>query len=189
MLYFTADLHLGHENIIRLCERPYKNASQMDSKLIKNWNSVIKNHTDIVYILGDFSLRGKSHEDWYINILRKLRGRKILILGNHDRMNPFDYVELGFESVHTSLIIENEILLCHDPAWSVAVPKGWITLCGHVHDAFRYLATPRNIINVGVDVWDYRPISFNEIFQYTLIHNPDSVKRGHRCDFLKEEQG
>lgn len=186
MLYFTADLHLAHENIIKFCNRPFKNAGNMQKELTKNWNSVVKNHSDKVYILGDFSLRGKDYSDWYINVLRRLRGRKILILGNHDKIDPFTYVDLGFESVHTSIILEEKILLCHDPAWSVAVPKNWITLCGHVHDAFKYLHTPRQVVNVGIDVWDYKPVSFNQIFQYTLLHNPDSVKGGHRCDFLKE---
>lgn len=186
MEYFTADLHLAHKNIIDLCNRPFKNCGDMDKTLINNWNSVVKSHRDIVYLLGDFSLRGKNYEQWIINTLRKLKGRKILILGNHDRLSPFEYVDLGFESVHTSMIIHDHIVLTHDPAIAVAAPKNFITLCGHIHDAFKYLMTPRWIVNVGVDVWDYKPVSLNQIFEYTSIRNPDTIKDGHRCEFLQE---
>ena len=54
MIFFTADLHLGHENIIKQCQRPFNNVEQMDKELIKNWNSVV-NENDEVYILGDFN--------------------------------------------------------------------------------------------------------------------------------------
>ena len=52
MNYYIADLHLGHANIIRLSNRPYKDVDEMDNDLINRWNSVITD-TDDVYIIGD----------------------------------------------------------------------------------------------------------------------------------------
>lgn len=185
-MYFTSDTHFGHKRIIELCNRPFKSASHMDNELAKNWNSVVKNHSDVVYILGDFSMKGKNEESWILRMIKKLKGRKVLILGNHDKLRPFDYVDLGFESVHTSLILGERIMLCHDPAWAVAVPDDWTTLCGHVHDAFKVLSYPRQIINVGVDVWDYKPVTLKQIFERIATTTPESPDGGHRCGFLKE---
>lgn len=54
MIYFTSDLHFNHENIIKYCNRPFKNIDDMDNYLINYWNKIIRTK-DIVYILGDFA--------------------------------------------------------------------------------------------------------------------------------------
>jgi len=51
---FTADLHLGHANIIRHCSRPFANVDEMDRTLIDNWNEVVQ-PSDTVWMLGDFA--------------------------------------------------------------------------------------------------------------------------------------
>ena len=50
MIYFTADTHFGHENVIRFCGRPYATAVEMDEAMIENWNSRVKGN-DTVLIL------------------------------------------------------------------------------------------------------------------------------------------
>lgn len=52
--YFTADLHFGHSNIIRLAKRPFSDVEEMDKVLVRNWNSTVKQE-DEIYIIGDFS--------------------------------------------------------------------------------------------------------------------------------------
>ena len=42
MIYFTADIHFYHENIINLTKRPFKNADEMNKKIIDNWNNIVK---------------------------------------------------------------------------------------------------------------------------------------------------
>lgn len=79
MIYFTADTHFGHENVIRFCNRPFSSADEMDEMLIQNWNSRVKDN-DTVYILGDMFFRSANAE----SILQRLKGKKRLIIGNHD---------------------------------------------------------------------------------------------------------
>ena len=80
MIFFTADLHLGHANIIKHCTRPFLSSDEMDDYLISVWNSRVCSN-DNIYIIGDFIFRSvKSPEDY----LKRLNGKKHLILGNHD---------------------------------------------------------------------------------------------------------
>lgn len=157
--WFTADFHFGHESIIAYTGRPFETGKEMDREIIKRFNSKVA-EDDVAYILGDFTMDGPNHTDKIENLVRKLNGRKILILGNHDRLKALTYVDIGFESVHTSLYLESVgVFLVHDPATSIIVPsKTW--LCGHVHTLFKQV---KNVINVGVDVWDYYPVSWEEI--------------------------
>jgi len=168
--WFTADQHLDHPNILEYEMRPFKKLQDMNNEIIRRHNTVVAPE-DTVYFIGDISLRGPENFNYYRALLRKLNGEKHLILGNHDRLNPFAYVEAGFISVHTSLIIRdwdgNEYVLCHDPApacidHNLRPDSARIWLCGHVHSLF---ATCRNVINVGVDVRNFTPISFNEVYE------------------------
>jgi len=84
-------------------------------------------------------------------------------------MKPFGYINSGFSSVHTSLHLESlDWYLTHDPAVATVLrDKQW--LCGHVHNIFRYTGTKENpayIINVGVDLWDYTPLSIDQIQEF-----------------------
>lgn len=167
--FLTADLHFDHQNIIKYCNRPFDNVFRMEEALIEGWNSVVRPQ-DIVYNLGDLSMKSAKHLEWYQNILRKLNGRHVLVLGNHDYLKPFQYLECGIESVHTSLIIDN-IFLAHDPALATAIPKDMRMFCGHVHDTFRKLNYTKNVLNVGVDIWNYKPIEWDQAIEW-LKHGP-----------------
>lgn len=80
--YFIADTHFFHEKIIKMCNRPFDNVEEMNKKLIENWNKKVTDD-DTVYILGDVSFKGSKENT--ISILKQLKGKKILIKGNHDR--------------------------------------------------------------------------------------------------------
>lgn len=80
-IFYIADTHFGHKNIISYDGRPFFTAKEMEDELVKRWNQAVTEPTDTVYILGDFCWDG---EDEWIRILERLNGKKVLILGNHD---------------------------------------------------------------------------------------------------------
>ena len=80
MNFYIGDPHLGHEAIIRLCDRPFASVDEMDEAIISNWNKRVTN-SDTVFILGDMMFRMKKDPSEYLS---RLRGHKILILGNHE---------------------------------------------------------------------------------------------------------
>lgn len=170
--YLWSDPHFSHDNILRYCDRPFKNTQEMDSALVKNHNQLVKPE-DTVYCLGDFTMRGTEHKPWFQKTLSKLNGTKILILGNHDKLPALEYVELGFQSVHTSLVVD-DVFMAHDPAWVAAIPKDMLMMCGHVHGLFKLVERTHRVLNVGVDVWDYRPVLFEDALEYLTNGTPDS---------------
>lgn len=166
MDYFTADPHYGHAGIIRHCNRPFANAQVMDKFLIQSYNEVVTDDDDC-YILGDFSM--STNPEYIAGILSKLNGRKHLILGNHDKLKPFQYVDLGFLTVHTALVRESPIfgrfILIHDPV-SCCIDREALWLCGHVHDLF---FSVKNTANVGVDIWQFKPVTLQQVVERRSI--------------------
>ena len=115
MIYFTADHHFGHANIIKHLSRPFASVEEMDAALLANWNAVVKPH-DTVYILGDLFFRNTGSAEDY---LRRLNGKKHLIVGNHDRdwMKKTDLPQF-FESVERLVELNDgahRLTLCHYP--------------------------------------------------------------------------
>lgn len=80
MLFYTSDLHFGHKNVMLFDHRPFADVEEMDAFIIKVWNSRVQPE-DMVYILGDFCHKSEKTPDWY---LKRLKGHKTLIVGNHD---------------------------------------------------------------------------------------------------------
>ena len=78
--FYISDTHFGHQNIIKLDNRPFKDCDQMENVLVMNWNNNVTSE-DTVYILGDFCWLDGQEWD---RILNRLNGHKILIKGNHD---------------------------------------------------------------------------------------------------------
>lgn len=149
--WFTADTHFGHYNIIEYCNRPFKSLEHMDREIIRRWNERV-NPEDTVIHLGDFAFRGVQKPQDY---MEQLNGQIITIRGNHDRNNDV-------RSIFTSAVIRHggiDIWLSHEPK---AVYR--YNLCGHVHEHWKVRrGGPHVIVNVGVDVWDFRPISIHDI--------------------------
>ena len=158
----TADMHFGDENIICYCARPFSSIKDMEEKLISNWNSVVDNR-DIVYNIGDLAFWPRKCSRDYCRVLKQLKGRHVLILGNHDKLYPFEYIKYGVESVHTSLILRDKILLAHDPAIATVMPHNMIMLCGHLHELFSELKRAKHVINAGCDLYDYTPVEMTKL--------------------------
>lgn len=135
MIYYTSDLHLGHANVIRHCDRPFANANEMDAALINNWNAKV-HRNDTVYIVGDFLFRAKCPAEEYLSVLK---GKKHLIIGNHDKywMKKVD-LSVWFESVSPMLFVQDSgqtATLCHYPMMSWPdMSKGGFMVYGHIHN-------------------------------------------------------
>lgn len=108
-VWLTADSHFSHGNIITYENRPYASVKEMDKHLIEVWNTYVKPH-DVIFHLGDLFF---GNRDRQFEIARRLNGRKILILGNHDKLSKKRYMDLGFMP-HSSYIYE-DFLLTHHP--------------------------------------------------------------------------
>lgn len=169
MNYFIGDMHFGHSNIIRLNNRPFSSVEEMDETIISNWNSRVRPE-DTVYILGDFSYRSVGNP---CDILDKLKGRKVLIEGNHDFKNlkNFEFRKRFVEVKSIMSIVENSerIILCHYPMleWDGYFRGSW-HIHGHIHNnvsnkCFGYLLNEPNALNAGVDVTNFMPVTFNEL--------------------------
>lgn len=194
MIFFTADLHLGHANIIRHCNRPFANPDMMDEALIENWNERV-HRNDTVYILGDLIFRASCPSEAYLS---RLKGRKHLIIGNHDHswlkrsssgeLIPSPATE-AFESISHFKVISMSvgesggsgerggrargtvITLCHYPmmTWQGA-GHGGLMIFGHIHNntnaAYWPLirASPQ-MLNAGVDVNDFQPVMLEELIE------------------------
>ena len=82
MRFFTSDTHFGHANIIKYCDRPFRDVPHMNEVLIENWNRVV-GPDDEVFHLGDVAL---GPWDQWDGLLSRLNGFKTLVIGNHDRI-------------------------------------------------------------------------------------------------------
>lgn len=173
--FATADTHYFHSNIIKpeYCDRPFKNEKAMRTAMIERYNKTVGPDDDC-FFMGDIAMMSPSQWERLKGILFNLNGRKHLILGNHDEIKPFRLQECGFKSVHTWLDVDVKIWnkvrkfrLCHDSNSSYIygnVTKDRVLLCGHVHDLFKIIPN-NNTINVGVDVWNFYPISFRKAWK------------------------
>ena len=111
MNYYIADLHFGHENVLRHDGRPFENAGQMNAELIRRWNDRVSD-SDHVYILGDFAWKNSLG----LEVLRQLAGHKFFILGNHDKLTA--EMKACFEWIKDYAVIDDggrKVVLCHYP--------------------------------------------------------------------------
>ena len=158
-VFFTADPHFGHTNIIRYENRPFASAEEMDQELIRRWNETVSPE-DTVYLLGDFSFYGKEKST---EILSALQGHIRLVMGNHDTRSTQWYRDCGFEEVYDCpILFESFWLLSHEPLYlNSNMPYG--NLFGHVHGNPAYDDASSHSFCDCVDRTDYLHISFEDV--------------------------
>ena len=170
MNFFISDNHFNHANIIKYQNRPFKDALEMDRYMIKKWNSVV-GINDTVYHMGDFGFKKNAG-----TFTKVLNGKIILIMGNHDKESQ---CHGHFHEIHKGLQIEIDgktVNLKHYP-YKPDVGKfdikflnrmldddGLWLLHGHVHNSAPKFV--RKSINCSVELWDYTPISEEEIIKH-----------------------
>ncbi len=189
MTYFlTSDTHFHHRNVISYCNRPFKSVEEMNEKMIERWNDRVTDK-DTVFHLGDFGLGNKKNLS---PIAARLKGNKVLLKGNHDNLTLTAYRMMGFicpnfKDISPQIVIQGDETLyrcCHypyadplfkeeryldrrpvRPAKDDIVPYCDILICGHVHEKWKF---KDHMVNVGVDQWDFAPVSIDELENYLV---------------------
>ncbi len=161
-VWFTADTHFGHANIIEYCNRPFGSIMEMNDELIRRWNVVV-GRNDRVYHLGDFALSTKLWTNW---VLKQLNGRKYLCIGSHEH-SALQNRDM-FEKVTDTFTIRvngQELFLSHylHKVWPNSHYGCW-HLFGHSHGGMNeYAENEGKLLDVGVDSWAFAPVGFEEV--------------------------
>ena len=191
--WFTSDWHLGHSRVIDLVPRPFGSVEEMNETILSNMESVI-GPDDITLIVGDLGL-GKRRET--IPMVKRIPGRKILSSGNHDdtfQMHSkaakarLQYIEWGLDDVVDGLELTladgTDVLVDHFPYkgdhqdYEDRYPEyrprddGKWLIHGHVHELWRVNGRQ---INVGVDAWDFMPVSEDQICNIINGFDPGDI--------------
>ena len=173
-IFFIADTHFNHSDIIKYCNRPFISSEDQTNKLIENWNNTVKDE-DTVFVLGDFFFFYNPKEWDETNtrifvsetkecerILSQLNGHKHLIKGNHDVRSNEQYSEMGFEFVSPyPIVYDNLFILSHEPLL-LSQTTPYFNLYGHVHSDARFTDTSTSKC-VSVERINYKPVSLEKV--------------------------
>lgn len=178
MYYFTSDTHFGDDEILKQDLRPFKNAKQFAKTLIKTWNKQATKD-DIIYIVGDFvDCDGAGYDSWKVSLslVKKIKAKVVLIIGNNEQRvikyyfdNDFESFKnyclgIGFRDVLTNTVIhmrDRDFFLTHKP---LDYNPNYFNLFGHMH-ASGGLYKPFGL-NVGCDLSHFRLLSEDDIFHF-----------------------
>jgi len=167
--FLISDTHFSHANILTFADnnkvplRPeFNNIEEMDELMIENWNKTVSDK-DKVYHLGDVTMHKR-----YLNIVARLKGKKRLILGNHDIFDYKLYAKL-FDGVYAMRVLPKlGLMLTHVPIHKSSIKKGWINVHGHTHkhivDVYGTLNSSTDAkadkfyLNVSVERHNYTPV-------------------------------
>lgn len=184
--YFISDTHFNGEGIIQIENRPFPTVYNMNNAMKEMWNYTIGSE-DEVWHLGDFIWNSGEWDDKFKEEIRdllfKLNGYKILVMGNHDRkLTPAEWIDLGFAKVYDRpVLFEDFYILSHEPVY-VTENMPYANIYGHVHGNPNYKDYSSNGFCVCVERIAYTPISFDAIKRKILsipknngIILPDSI--------------
>ena len=164
-IFVISDLHLKQDSVLTFFKddekkiplRDFKNMDEMHGYIVRRWNEVV-NVNDKVYILGDITWGEEG-----LLYLNAMKGRKILVKGNHDNVfNCRKYLSY-FDDIHgVKPLTHNGVsmVLTHVPVHPSCLERWDINVHGHLHsntiDDERYF-------NVSVEQVDYTPLSLDQI--------------------------
>lgn len=168
-LFFTADVHAQHKNIIQYCNRPFKDVHHMHKVITENWNSVIPKDGIIVSV-GDFCFRDPEQ------IVKHLNGKIIFVVGSHDKSSlkkPHLFLHIC-EMLELSIKPDLYITACHYPMrrWPKSHYNAW-HIYGHVHTMPRKHLIFGKSYDVGMDSNNFTPLSLNNIIDI-MSTRPDN---------------
>jgi calcineurin-like phosphoesterase family protein len=165
--YFTSDEHYGHANIVKYCNRPFKNAFEMDEELIKRHNELVGSEDHVIHG-GDFTLHSNM-KFVFERYVKRLNGVHIFIRGSHDKWLSKVYHEIWEKTIE-----KQHVVVCHYAmrAWPRSHYGSW-QLYGHSHGG---LEPYERQWDIGVDNNNFYPLSFIKISE--IMKN----KKGEKND-------
>ena len=169
-IWFTSDLHFGHQKEFLWGPRGFSSSLEHDEEIIRNWNSVV-DYEDDVYILGDLML---GDNEYGLNCIKKLAGNIHVILGNHDTDTRIELYESCPNIVEINHAMElkykkNYFFLCHYPVITAnydaqqAWAKHLINLHGHTHSKEVFFNDNPYMYNVSLDAHNNCPVEIENI--------------------------
>ncbi len=150
MIYFTSDLHLGHQNIIKFERTQFSSIQEHDEFIINTIKKKMKKN-DELYLLGDIGNQNKL--EW----LREVEWKKYFLIGNHDYASKEYYKELFDEFYEYPHYLKKRILLSHEPQ---LCDKDILNIHGHLHNSHLDLA---NYFNVNIHICNYELVPIKRI--------------------------
>ena len=158
--FFTADNHWGHRRIIELSKRPFTSLEEMNEVMIERWNATVT-PADTVYHLGDLAFRNTP--GLLTSIFPRLNGIKHLCPGNHDDAEVLALPWVSVAKYREIKLGGRKVVLGHYPfrSWN-GMYAGAVNLYGHEHGN---ILDYSNAMDVGVDKWDFRPVSWEQIVE------------------------
>ena len=184
MIYYIADMHFGHKNVLRFDNRPFA-----DEVLIHNWNERVTGE-DIVYVLGDAFWKNEENS---VKIIQRLNGHKHLIRGNHDRVHG--RLRFHWESIEQYAEINDGNTLVIMSHYPIMFYKNQhydaVMLYGHVHNTREWqlvekwkheqwdMGIPSRLINVGcmMDYMRYTPRTLEELLDANPMPIFDRIRQ------------
>ncbi len=160
-IWFTADFHLDHSNILRYCNRPFPNVEEMNQGILGQINRWVKTN-DILYFLGDFCMGSKARA---VEFRRQIHCKTIFALpGNHDKqVRKLTQEFRWLDNLSEISISRQRIVLCHYAmrVWNHSSHGAW-HLYGHSHGRLPDVPSSCSM-DVGVDTHNFCPWHFDEI--------------------------
>lgn len=156
-VFFIADTHFGDKNIIKYEGRPFNSVEEMNEALIEKWNSVVGT-VDTIFVVGDFISDIDSFD-----VIRKLKGRIKLIVGNHDKPLIEEYSKYpSVQVIDYPIILDNFWMVSHEPMY-ITENSPYANIFGHIHKNPMYLTVSSRSYCVCVERNNYTPIEFGYI--------------------------
>ena len=159
--FVTADPHFSHWGVCKFLRsdgitklRPWDDPRDMDEELVDRWNSVV-NNADRVYLLGDVCFK-KSH----IHILGRLKGRIVLVKGNHDTLPINSY--LPYVDDIRACVVKKGFILTHVPIHPDSLERWGVNIHGHLH---ANKLRDKRYKCVSVEHTNYTPITIEEALE------------------------
>lgn len=151
-VFFISDLHLGHKWMAQ--HRGFQDEFYQDEHIIEQWNKVVGKR-DIVYILGDITMNTSKH----YHQLDLLKGKKRVVLGNHDNIKDVNELLKYVEYVGGAVEYKG-CMLTHIPIHDSEIDMCRRNIHGHIHE--NTINHPK-YINVSAEVINYTPKRLDEL--------------------------